>query len=53
MIPAMVTPAEALRALSLHHTRCLLCRYLVGCRRSDRLLTAYHRATQAELKVAR
>lgn len=42
---------EALRALASHHRRCLWCRYLYGCRTSDRLLTAYHRASQADLEA--
>lgn len=40
---------EELRALADHHRRCLWCRYLFGCRKSDRLLSAYHRSTRAGL----
>lgn len=47
------SPTDALKALAAHHGRCLRCRFLFGCRASDRLLTAYHRATQATLGVAK
>lgn len=48
-----MTETEALEALKDHHLRCFWCRRVYGCRKSDRLLTAYHRATRAGLpKVA-